>query len=50
MQNLARSAGYSDPQRLTWAMEARMAPDWQATVTADGVTLGIEMTPRARPA
>lgn len=46
MQNLARSAGYSDPQRLTWAMEARMAPDWQATVTADGVTLGIEMTPQ----
>ncbi|CAM4025324.1 DUF4132 domain-containing protein [Deinococcus marmoris] len=46
MQNLARSAGYSDPQRLTWAMEARMAPDWQATVTEGGVTLGIEMTPQ----
>ncbi|GAA3996256.1 DUF4132 domain-containing protein [Deinococcus rubellus] len=46
MQNLARSAGYSDPQRLTWAMEARMAPDWQATVTADGMTLGIELTPQ----
>ena len=46
MQNLARSAGYSDPQRLTWAMEARMAPDWQATVTTGGVTLGIELTPQ----
>ncbi|MDV6376537.1 DUF5724 domain-containing protein [Deinococcus arenicola] len=46
MQNLARSAGYSDPQRLMWAMEARMAPDWQATVTAEGVTLGIDMTPQ----
>lgn len=45
MQNLARSAGYSDPQRLTWAMEARMAPDWQATVTEGGVTLGIDITP-----
>nr|WP_244977315.1 DUF4132 domain-containing protein [Deinococcus humi] len=46
MQNLARSAGYSDPQRLTWAMEARMAPDWQATVTTEGVTLSIELTPQ----
>lgn len=46
MQNLARTAGYSDPQRLTWAMEARMAPDWTQTVEAEGVTLGIDLTPQ----
>ena len=37
MQNLARTAGYSDPQRLMWAMEARMAPDWTQTVEVEGV-------------
>ncbi len=46
IQNLARTAGYSDPQRLMWAMEARMAPDWTQTVEADGVTLGIDLTPQ----
>jgi len=46
MQNLARTAGYSDPQRLMWAMEARMAPDWTQTVEADGVTLGLDLTPQ----
>lgn len=44
MRNLARTAGYSDPQRLMWAMEARMAPDWTQTVEADGVTLSIDLT------
>lgn len=43
MQNLARTAGYADPQRLMWAMEARMAPDWQQVVTVDGVTVHAEM-------
>jgi hypothetical protein len=43
LQNLARSAGYADPQRLMWAMEARMAPDWQQVVTADGVTVSAEL-------
>lgn len=43
MQNLARTAGYTDPQRLMWAMEARMAPDWQGAVTVDGVTVQAEM-------
>lgn len=43
MQNLARTAGYADPQRLMWAMEARMAPDWQKVVTVDGVTVRAEM-------
>ncbi|MFC4456409.1 DUF5724 domain-containing protein [Deinococcus sonorensis] len=45
LQNLARSAGYTDPQRLVWAMEARTAPDWGRTVTVDGVTLAIAVTP-----
>ncbi|THF87860.1 DUF4132 domain-containing protein [Deinococcus sp. KSM4-11] len=45
LQNLARTAGYTDPQRLVWAMEARTAPDWTQTVTVDGVTLGIALTP-----
>lgn len=45
LQNLARTAGYTDPQRLVWAMEARTAPDWTQTVTADGVTVGIALTP-----
>lgn len=43
MHNLARTAGYTDPQRLMWAMEARMAPDWQQVVTVDGVTVKAEM-------
>lgn len=45
LQNLARSAGYTDPQRLVWAMEARTAPDWGQSVTVDGVTLGIAVSP-----
>ncbi|GGS40650.1 DUF4132 domain-containing protein [Deinococcus knuensis] len=44
LHNLARTAGYTDPQRLVWAMEARTAPDWTQTVTVDGVTLGIALT------
>ncbi|MFC4638149.1 DUF5724 domain-containing protein [Deinococcus hohokamensis] len=44
LQNLARSAGYADPQRLVWAMEARSAPDWQRTVVVDGLTLGIALS------
>ncbi|MFT2720407.1 DUF5724 domain-containing protein [Deinococcus sp. A31D244] len=44
LHNLARTAGYTDPQRLVWAMEARTAPDWTQTVTAGGVTLGIALT------
>ncbi|WP_221089499.1 DUF4132 domain-containing protein [Deinococcus aquaedulcis] len=44
LQNLARTAGYADPQRLMWAMEARMAPDWAQTVTEGDVTVGIHLT------
>lgn len=43
LQNLARTAGYTDPQRLMWAMEARMTPDWQTTFTAEDLTVRIEM-------
>lgn len=45
MQNLARTAGFTDPQRLMWAMEARMAPDWGQKVEAEGITLSIALTP-----
>ncbi|PTA68342.1 DUF4132 domain-containing protein [Deinococcus arcticus] len=44
LQNLARTAGYADPQRLMWAMEARMAPDWAQTVTEAGVSVGIALS------
>lgn len=43
LQNLARTAGYTDPQRLMWAMEARMTPDWQTTFTEGDLTIRIEM-------
>lgn len=47
MENLARTAGYRDPQRLTWAMEAEAVRDLAAgPVTAtDGdlsVTLSVD--------
>ena len=47
LENLARAAGYRDPQRLTWAMEARTAADLgRGAVTAvDGdltVSLSID--------
>ncbi|MFC4425165.1 DUF5724 domain-containing protein [Deinococcus navajonensis] len=44
LQNLARSAGYADPQRLVWAMEARSAPDWQQTVSVGDLHLGIALS------
>jgi hypothetical protein len=43
--NLARSAGYADPQRLMWAMEARTAPDWTAAVTDGDLRVGIHLSP-----
>ena len=47
-ENLARTAGYPDPIRLQWAMEARAVADLAdgpITVTLDGVTvsLGIDV-------
>lgn len=44
MHNLARTAGYLDPQRLMWAMEARLAPDWQKAVESGGVTLTVDLS------
>lgn len=43
---LAQMAGYADPQRLIWAMEAREASDLhngQRTETLDGVTLTLSI-------
>ncbi|MXV18888.1 DUF4132 domain-containing protein [Deinococcus xianganensis] len=45
LHNLARSAGYADPQRLMWAMEARTAPDWTQTVTEGDLRVGIHLGP-----
>lgn len=45
MQNLARGAGSSDPQRLMWAMEAQMAPDWTRIVRQGDLTVGLDLAP-----
>lgn len=52
MENLARNAGYRDPQRLIWAMEARTAADLAAgSVTAvDGdVTVSLSIDDQGMP-
>jgi len=46
-QNLARSAGYKDPIRLQWAMEARAVADLAdgpVSVTAGPTTVSLEIT------
>jgi hypothetical protein len=46
LENLARTAGYSDPIRLEWAMEAKAVSDLAAgpvAVTADGVTVTLSI-------
>ena len=53
MENLARNAGYRDPQRLIWAMEARTAADLaEGAVTAvDGdVTVSLSIDDLGMPA
>lgn len=48
---LAQMAGYADPQRLIWAMEAREASDLQngqRTETLDGVTLTLSIDSAGR--
>lgn len=48
---LAQMAGYDDPQRLIWAMEAREASDLQngqRTETLDGVTLTLSIDSAGR--
>ncbi|MFO0926452.1 MAG: DUF5724 domain-containing protein [Gemmataceae bacterium] len=51
-ENLARTAGYSDPVRLEWAMEAKQIADLAAgpvSVTQDGVTVTLAITTDAQP-
>ncbi len=52
MENLARTAGYADPQRLTWAMEAEDIADLaQGPVsrTADDVTVTLSIDVKGEP-
>ena len=47
-ENLARTAGYRDPLRLQWAMEARAVADLAdgpIRVTVDGVTVSLGIDP-----
>ncbi|GCE08959.1 DUF5724 domain-containing protein [Dictyobacter aurantiacus] len=48
MENLARNAGFADPLRLQWAMEARSAADLRGgslSVTIEDVTVTLELDP-----
>jgi hypothetical protein len=52
VENLARTAGYHDPQRFTWAIEAQQAGDLAAgpvTVTKGGVTLTLSVAVDGTP-
>ncbi len=52
LQNLARTAGFSDPRRLTWAMEAEAVADLAAgpvVVTLDDTELALAVTPEGEP-
>ncbi|MEM8780535.1 MAG: DUF5724 domain-containing protein, partial [Cyanobacteria bacterium P01_G01_bin.49] len=47
LENLARTAGYPDPQRLEWAMEAKSVADLvekPQTVTIDEVSVSLSIT------
>lgn len=51
-ENLARTAGYTDPVRLEWAMEAKQIADLAAgpvSASHDGVTVTLAITPDAQP-
>lgn len=48
LDNLARTAGYADPIRLQWAMEARAIADFAdgpVTLSRGGVDLSLAITP-----
>lgn len=48
MQNLARAAGYADPERFAWAMETEEAKDLSAQspqVVVDDVSITLVVTP-----
>ncbi len=52
LENLARTAGYPDPLRLEWAMEAAGLADLVAgpvSVTQDGVTITLAIDANAQP-
>lgn len=52
MENLARTAGFVDPQRLQWAMEAQAIADLAGqaqVVTIDAVTVSLAITPQGDP-
>ncbi|BDM78854.1 DUF5724 domain-containing protein [Acaryochloris marina] len=52
MDNLARTAGYPDPQRLEWAMEGMAIQDLAAgavSVEIDPVTVSLSITPDGKP-
>jgi hypothetical protein len=53
LENLARTAGYTDPVRLEWAMEARSAGDLAAgplTAEAGGVAVALTINELGEPA
>lgn len=52
MQNLARLAGYADPLRMEWALEADSIKDLAAgpvSVTKEGVTVTLQLDSDAKP-
>jgi hypothetical protein len=52
LANLARTAGYPDPVRLEWAMEAQSVADLAGgpiSVTCEGVTVTLELNAQAQP-
>ncbi len=52
MQNLARLAGYADPLRMEWALEAESIKDLAAgpvSVTKDGITVTLQLDSDAKP-
>ncbi|HKD76969.1 MAG TPA: DUF5724 domain-containing protein, partial [Ktedonobacterales bacterium] len=52
MENLARTAGYSDPLRLQWAMELQEVADLRdgpVVVTYDGVAVTLRIDPLGQP-
>jgi hypothetical protein len=52
MENLARTAGFPDPLRLEWAMEADSVKDLargSVSATRDGVTVTLRIDERAQP-
>jgi hypothetical protein len=52
LENLARTAGYPDPIRLEWAMEAREIADLAqgpVSVTHEGVTVTLALDEQAQP-